>query len=88
MTTDDRIDPARYPRPAAAAAVRAWVADTALPDGFVRTLGPGRRALREAAANVAAAEAAAQARPRKGQRAADALRAFATHTDTPPDDAA
>ena len=78
--TDDRIDPARYPRPAAAAAVRAWVADTGLPADFVRTL-DRRRALREAAA-YAAAEAAA--RPRKGQRAADALRAFATNTDNPP----
>ena len=86
--TDDRIDPARYPRPAAAAAVRAWVADTGLPVSFVRTL-DRRRALREAAAYAATeAEAAAQHRPRKGQRAADALRAFATHTATPPDDAA
>lgn len=84
--TEDRIDPERYPRPTAAAAVRAWVADTGLPDDFVRTL-DRRRALREAAA-YAAAEAAAQARPRKGQRAADALRAFATHTDTQPDSAA
>jgi hypothetical protein len=41
-----------------------------------------RRAQREAATDAAAA---APARPRKGQRAADALRAFGAPSTTPPD---
>lgn len=88
MTTDDRIAPERLPRRTASAAMRAWVADPALSDDFMARTLDRRRAQREAADVATEAEAAAQARPRKGQRAADALRAFAAPSTTPPDDAA